>query len=62
MKKKIDKKEIERLVLEEELTIMDVIDVVVGINAIIGVGLITLGDVLQQYCYDKIKKGNDYGR
>ena len=39
-------------------TLTEVIDVVVEINGIIGVGLISLGDDLKDYCYNhtKIKK------
>ena len=50
------KQEIEKLVLEKGLTITDLIDVVVELNGIIGVGLITLGQNLNQYCVEKIKK------
>lgn len=47
----MDKKEIERLIRKKELTITDVIDVVIGINGYVGVGLITLGDNLKNYCH-----------
>lgn len=50
------KEEIKKLVLEKGLTIADVIDVVVEINGIIGVGLITLGDQLKDHCTNKICK------
>ena len=36
-------------------TLVEVIDAVVEINGIIGVGLISLGDDLKKYCYQKIK-------
>lgn len=49
----MDKKEIKRLILEEGLTITDVIDCVIDINGIIGVGLISLGDGLKDYVYNK---------
>jgi len=52
----MDPKKVEQLVLDEGLTITDVIDVVVKLNGIIGVGLITLGDRLKEYVYDKITK------
>jgi len=44
--------------LKEELkhnhfTLVEVIDAVVEINGIIGVGLISLGDDLKNYCYQK---------
>lgn len=51
---KISKKEIRRLVLEEHLEISDVIDVVIELNGIIGVGLITLADGLKEYVENKI--------
>ena len=54
MKQKIDKKEIKRLIEIDGLEITDVIDVVIELNGIIGVGLISLGEDLKQYCYDKI--------
>ena len=49
----MDKKEIKRLILEEGLTITYVIDCVIDINGIIGVGLISLGDGLKDYVYNK---------
>lgn len=52
----MDKEEIKRLVLEEGLTITDLIKVVVEMNGIIGVGLITLGDNLKDYTHGLIKK------
>lgn len=52
----MDKAEIKELVLNKGLTITDLIDVVVDINAFIGVGLIRLGDNLQEYCYEKTQK------
>jgi hypothetical protein len=55
---KITTEEIEQLVLERELTLTDVIDVVIKLNGIIGVGLIILGEGLQEYVFDKIPKGN----
>jgi YesN/AraC family two-component response regulator len=52
---KITKDEIKHLIENHGLNIMDVIDVVIKINGIIGVGLITLGKTLNDYCHDKIK-------
>jgi len=52
----ISKEEIKKLVLEKGLTITDVIDVVIEVNAIIGVGLITLGEQLDKYCMSKINR------
>lgn len=51
---KITKEEIKELILNKDLTITDVIDVVIEINAFVGVGLIILGDGLKQYIYQKI--------
>ncbi len=48
----MDKEKIKQLVLEEELTITDLIDVVIELNGIIGVGKITLGEQLENYCID----------
>lgn len=45
-------KKIIKLIQEEGLTITDVIDAVIQINGIIGVGKYSLGDDLKQYCYD----------
>lgn len=53
-KSKIDKEELKKLVLNRGLTLTDLIDVVIELNAIIGVGLITLGDNLSDYCKSKI--------
>jgi len=59
----MEQKEIKKLILKKGLTITDVIDAAVEINSIIGVGLITLGDQLKDYCYHqpdfKIIKEND---
>lgn len=52
------KSEIERLVLEEGLTITDLIDVAVELNGFVGVGLISLGDELNEYVRSKIQKIN----
>ncbi len=50
----MDKDKIKQLVTEEGLTITDLIDVVIELNGFIGVGLISLGDDLKKYIYDKI--------
>jgi hypothetical protein len=52
----MNKDEIKRLILEKGLTITDVIDVVIDINGIIGVGLITLSEKLSEYITNKIKR------
>ena len=46
---------VRNMIINDELTITDVIKVVIELNGIIGVGLISLGDNLQEYCY-KYKK------
>jgi len=51
----MNKEEIKKLVLENDLNITDVIDVVVELNGIIGVGLISIGEYLNNYCKSKIK-------
>ena len=53
---KITKEEIKELILERDLTIDIVLDVVIELNGIIGVGLITLGEGLQEYVFNKIPK------
>ena len=52
----MDKDKIQNLIIDEGLTITDLIDVVVELNGIIGVGFIRLGDDLKEYCYNKIKE------
>lgn len=53
---KLEKEELKKLILEEKFTLADVIDNIVEINGIVGVGLITLGEQLKQYCLNKIDK------
>jgi hypothetical protein len=57
----MDKKLIEKLILEQDLIVEEVIDVVIEINGIIGVGLISLGDALQEYVHNKINKRSSDG-
>jgi hypothetical protein len=49
--KEITQEEILELLLKRGLTIEKVIDAVVDVNGIIGVGLISLGDKLQDYVH-----------
>jgi len=51
---KISKEEIKNLIIERDLTLTDVIDVVIELNSLIGVGLVTLGEDLNDYCRSKI--------
>jgi hypothetical protein len=55
----ITAEEIKDLVLNRGLTITNVIDTVIELNGIIGVGLITLGDQLHDYVKAKLKKYDD---
>jgi hypothetical protein len=45
----MDTATLRQLVVDEEVTLTDVIDVVIEVNALIGVGLISLGDDVYQY-------------
>jgi len=53
--KDVIKAKLLKVIMEDGATIEDFIDVVIEGNAIIGVGLITLGEKLEQYCLSKIK-------
>tara|TARA_Y100000310_G_scaffold29956_1_gene28491 strand:- start:196 stop:339 length:144 start_codon:yes stop_codon:yes gene_type:complete len=44
---------VERQLKDEDFTLTDAIDAVVDLNGLIGVGLISLGDQLKEYCYSK---------
>ena len=56
--------EIEKLILDNELNLADVLDIIIRLNGIIGVGLITLADQVSEhiknYCtgnpYEKTSK------
>ena len=47
--------ELYRLLRDREFTIEDVIDAIIQLNGIIGVGKISLGDTLRDYCYHRAK-------
>jgi len=47
----MEKDAIKKLILEKGLTLTDVVDAVVELNGYIGVGLISLGDGMKEYCY-----------
>lgn len=53
---KISQSEITKLLLERGLTIESVIDAVAQLNGLLGVGFISLGNHLKDYCYNKSKK------
>ena len=40
-----------QMLKDEQLTLTDVIDAVIDLNGIVGVGLITLGDQMQSYIH-----------
>lgn len=46
---KITKEEIEKLILERGLTVTDVIDVVIDLNGIVGVGFISFAAQISEY-------------
>ena len=46
--------DIKKLLVEGKLTLTDVIDAVIDLNKLIGVGLISLGQGLNDYCKSKI--------
>lgn len=52
--KTMEKEQIKKLILKNDLTITDVIDAAIELNAIIGVGLVSLGSGLNEYCLSKI--------
>ena len=59
MAEKITKEEIQILISERKMNIIDVIDVIVELNGLCGVGLITLGNALRQHCYE-LAESYDY--
>ena len=50
----MDQRELIALMAINDITLENVIDAVIESNAIIGVGLISLGEHVKQYIYDKI--------
>jgi hypothetical protein len=48
-KVKLTKSEIQQLLIDETLSLTDLIDAVIEVNGIIGVGLITLADDMSDY-------------
>ena len=45
--------ELYRLLRDREFTIEDVINAIIQINGIVGVGKISLGDTLRDFCYHR---------
>ena len=58
----IDNEKIKQDVLDGNVTITAVIDAVIEINGFVGVGLITLGNDLQDYCYGYSEMTHNKGR
>jgi hypothetical protein len=56
---RISKKTLRQSIIAEEFTLTDVIDIVIEENALIGVGLISLGDDIYKYI---IKSNRGYIR
>lgn len=52
---KITKNQLNELLISERLTLVDVIDSVIELNGLIGVGLITLSDGIREYIINKNK-------
>ena len=56
-----DDKRLEQLkqeLIHNHFTVEEVIDSIIELNGMVGVGLISLGDALKEYCYAKVKKSN----
>ena len=51
----VNTEELHKLLKDKEFTIEDVIDAIIQLNGIVGVGKISLGDTLKNYCYHKAK-------
>jgi len=49
----MNKKQIIAKLEHGDFTLTDVIDAVIELNALVGVGCITLGDSLKEYCYGR---------
>ena len=56
--------ELRKLLQDGEFAIEDVIDAIIQLNGIVGVGKISLGDTLRDYCYHRAKDyhGSDKDR
>jgi len=54
--------ELHKLLKDREFTIEDVIDAIIFLNRIVGVGRISLGDSIRDYCYHKEKDYSGKGR
>ena len=54
--------ELHRLLKDREFTIEDVIDAIIFLNGIVGVGKISLGDSIRDYCHHRAKDYTGKGR
>ena len=54
--------ELHKLLKDREFTIEDVIDAIIFLNRIVGVGKISLGDSIRDYCYHRAKDYSGKGR
>lgn len=50
-----NQQQIKQMLTENKLTLTDVIDAVIDVNSLVGVGLITLSDGISEYIRNKIK-------
>ena len=53
--------ELHQLLKDREFAIEDVIQAIIQLNGIVGVGRISLGDTLKNYCYHRAKDYNSKG-
>lgn len=51
---KLTLEQIKQMLIDSKLTLSDVIDAVIDLNGLIGVGLVSLGSGLNEYCRSKI--------
>jgi hypothetical protein len=54
--KKMEKEKLHALLKSEQLTLTDVIDAVIEINAFVGVGVIRLADEVNEYILERIRR------
>ena len=54
--------ELHKLLKDKEFTVEDVIDAIIFLNRVVGVGRISLGDSIRDYCYHRAKDYNGKGR
>ena len=54
--------ELHKLLKDREFTVEDVIDAIIFLNGIVGVGKISLGDSIRDYCHHRAKDYSGKGR